>query len=92
MVPKRSPPFPPMPGMSTPVHPPVPNSMSMPPPPSQPPHAQIHVTFVSNHLKIVTEAFLRHIFETFGEVLDVSIKKLHVNKDNGQQSGYGFIH
>lgn len=92
MVPKRSSPFPPMSGLSTPVHPTVPNSMSMPPPPSQPPHAQIHVTFVSNHLKIVTEAFLRHIFETFGEVLDVSIKKLHVNKDNGQQSGYGFIH
>lgn len=55
-------------------------------------HAQIHVAFLSNHLKIVTESFLRLVFERFGQVVDVSIKKLHVSKETGQQSGYGFVH
>jgi RNA recognition motif-containing protein len=46
----------------------------------QPPHAQIHITFASMHGKIVTESALRDIFERFGEVKDVSIKKIHFSR------------
>jgi hypothetical protein len=45
----------------------------------QPPHAQIHITFISLHGKMVTESFLREVFEKYGEVKDVSIKKIHLN-------------
>ncbi len=46
----------------------------------RPPHAQIHVIFTSTHFKPVTESALRQIFERFGAVLDVSLKRLHINK------------
>lgn len=46
----------------------------------RPPHAQIHVIFTSTYFKPVTESALRQIFERFGAVLDVSLKRLHINK------------
>lgn len=40
----------------------------------------------------ITELALRSLFTTFGEVKDVSIKKLQYNRQARQQAGYGFIH
>lgn len=35
---------------------------------------------------------MREIFNQFGEVKDVSLKKTFMNPETGEQNGYGFIH
>jgi hypothetical protein len=42
--------------------------------------------------KVVTENTLRQVFERFGEVVDVVIKKLVTNQKAKAITGYGFIH
>lgn len=40
----------------------------------------------------IDEEVLRAVFETFGEVVDITIKKYDFDPINGNQRGYGFIH
>jgi RNA recognition motif-containing protein len=45
------------------------------------PTAQLHVTFTSRHPTVlVTEASLRNVFNRFGDVVDVTVKKTVVNQ------------
>jgi RNA recognition motif-containing protein len=54
--------------------------------------AEIQFSFVSKQSKfMVTEATIRAIFEEFGEIQDVCIKKTVFNEKTGQ-NGYGFVH
>lgn len=56
--------------------------------------AQLHFSFIAkNCLTVVTEATIRTVFEKFGQVLDINLKKSgnSLNKPN-EQNGYGFIH
>jgi hypothetical protein len=54
--------------------------------------AEIHFSFVSKQRHFaVTEATLRAIFQEFGPVQDISLKKTELNH-RGEQTGYGFIH
>jgi hypothetical protein len=45
-----------------------------------PPHAQIHVSFHAVLPQPVTESMIRTVFARFGEVKDVSIKKIQFNR------------
>jgi RNA recognition motif-containing protein len=48
--------------------------------PSDPPSAQIHVSFLSKQVDVlITETTLRSLFSRFGEVVDVAIKKIQFN-------------
>jgi hypothetical protein len=54
--------------------------------------AEIQFSFVSKQTTfLVTEATIRAIFQEFGEIQDICIKKTVFN-DFGFQNGYGFIH
>lgn len=54
---------------------------------------QVHVSFSINNLETkVTEEILRGIFEKYGEIADVTVKKHMCNTDSGMQSGYGFVY
>jgi len=54
--------------------------------------AEIQFSFVSKQSKyMVTEATIRAIFQEFGEIQDVCIKKTSFNERTGQ-NGYGFVH
>jgi hypothetical protein len=46
----------------------------------QPPSAQVHVSFYSMQSHPVTEDFLRQNFDKFGDIQDVSIKKIQYNQ------------
>ncbi len=56
--------------------------------------AQIHVSFISKKLNgfLVNEAILREVFNHFGKVADVTVKKHVINPQLQQQSGYGFVY
>lgn len=55
--------------------------------------AQIHISFISKQINfLVTEATLRNLFERFGTVDDVTIKKSHFDQKHKVQNGYGFVH
>jgi hypothetical protein len=55
--------------------------------------SSIHVTFTTDQLHyFVDEAVLRGVFEAFGEVLDITIKKFDYDVAHGAQRGYGFVH
>ena len=60
--------------------------------PVTPPRAQVHVAFQSKTDVPISESLIRFIFEKYGEVVDVVIKKLNFNKEMHEQSGYGFVH
>lgn len=55
--------------------------------------AQVHISYLSKQLNlIVNEHFIRDIFSNFGEVLEVSLKKMCVDAEMCIQNGYGFVH
>jgi RNA recognition motif-containing protein len=54
--------------------------------------AELHFSFVSKQTDfLVTEATLRAIFEEFGPIQHICIKKTAFN-ERGGQNGYGFVH
>eukprot|EP01040_Poterioochromonas_malhamensis_P001622 gene1622-1716_t len=54
--------------------------------------AQVHYSFITTRRTPLTEELFRAVFEQFGPVLDVAIKKCQHHQDTGLQTGYGFIH
>jgi hypothetical protein len=54
-------------------------------------NAQLHFSFISKQSNfIVTEATVRNLFQQFGDVDDIYMKKSEIDK-RGEQTGYGFI-
>lgn len=54
---------------------------------------QVHVSFSTKNLEIkVTEEHLRKIFEKYGHIADVTVKKHMCVADSAMQSGYGFVY
>lgn len=53
--------------------------------------AQVHVSFRSSQ-KLVTEDFLRDIFQRFGDVVEVAIKRSNFQPGNKSFAGFGFVH
>eukprot|EP01039_Chlorochromonas_danica_P005388 gene5388-5926_t len=64
--------------------------------PTMTPHsrtAQVHFSYLSKQLEfIITEAFLWDVFSSFGEVMEISLKKSSCDEDMCIQNGYGFTH
>ena len=57
------------------------------------PTAQIHFSYLSRQADgMVTEQILRSIFASYGEIVDIAIKKSSFDVHTKKQSGYGFIH
>jgi hypothetical protein len=55
--------------------------------------AQVHFSFISKqNAHFVTEATIRSVFSTFGELINISIKKSEIDRVMGEQHGYGFVH
>eukprot|EP01040_Poterioochromonas_malhamensis_P001620 gene1620-1714_t len=54
--------------------------------------AQVHFSYVTNKVEPLKEEVFRTVFQHFGPVLDVAIKKSQYHPDKGVQTGYGFIH
>lgn len=54
--------------------------------------AQVHFSYVTNKVEALKEDVFRNVFQNFGPVLDVAIKKSQYHPDKGVQTGYGFIH
>lgn len=56
-------------------------------------NSPVHVSFISYQVShLVTEESLRVLFNRFGLVSDVSIKKSMIDQEMGRQSGYGFVY
>lgn len=55
--------------------------------------AQVHFSYLSKQLDfIISEAFLWDVFSSFGEVVEISLKKSACDEDMCIQNGYGFAH
>lgn len=54
--------------------------------------AQVHFSYVTSRTAPLKEDIFRNVFQHFGTVLDVAIKKSQYQQDKGVQTGYGFIH
>lgn len=55
--------------------------------------AQIHFSFIAKNAQgVVTEETIRDLFNGFGPVIDVAMKKCEIDHVQNVQSGYGFLH
>eukprot|EP01031_Cornospumella_fuschlensis_P037664 gene37664-45754_t len=55
--------------------------------------AQVHFSYLSKQLDfVISQAFLWEVFQAFGEVVEISLKKSTCDQDMCIQNGYGFAH
>lgn len=55
--------------------------------------AQVHISYLTKQMNlVVSEHFIRDIFSHFGEVIEVSLKKVCFDAEMSVQNGYGFVH